>query len=98
MRQLRVTLAVIGLAASSHALAQEIAMSCMVQDTTPKNAQHTWELSFDPANQLAYIADKVATAAITTTRITFRVDLGTGVPFSFDIDRASGAIRVTGSA
>jgi hypothetical protein len=26
------------------------------------------------------------------------VDLGTGVPFSFSIDRASGIIRVTGSA
>jgi hypothetical protein len=90
--------AVIGIAACSHVFAEEIAMSCAVQDTTPKHAQRTWELSYDPANQLVYIAQTVATAAITAARITFRVDLGTGVPFSFDIDRASGAIRVTGSA
>jgi hypothetical protein len=98
MRLSKVMVAVVGLAAGSHAVADEIAMSCAVQDTTPKHAQRTWELSFDPANQLVYIAKTVATAAITAGRITFRVDLGTGVPFSFDIDRASGAIRVTGSA
>ena len=98
MRPSRMMLAVIGLAAGPHAFAEEIAMSCAVQDTTPKHAQRTWELSFDPANQLVYIVKTVATAAITAARITFRVDLGTGVPFSFDIDRASGAIRVSGSS
>jgi hypothetical protein len=84
--------------AISPATAQEVSMSCEVQDTTVNHARRTWELSFDPANQLAYIANTVATAAITTATINFRVDLGTGVPFTFFIDRSSGAIRVTGSA
>jgi hypothetical protein len=84
--------------AASPANAQEVAMSCAVQDTTVNHARRTWELSFDQANQLVYIAKTVATAAITQATINFRVDLGTGVPFTFSIDRMSGAIRVTGSA
>jgi hypothetical protein len=84
--------------AVSQAKAEEVAMSCAVQDTTVNHARRTWDLSFDQANQLVYIAKTVATAAITQATITFRVDLGTGVPFTFFIDRASGAIRVTESA
>jgi hypothetical protein len=86
------------LIAVSPAIAQEVSMSCDVQDTTVNHARRTWQLSFDQANQLAYIANTVATAAITQATINFRVDLGTGVPFTFFIDRASGAIRVSGSA
>ena len=84
--------------AMSQANAEEVAMTCAVQDTTPNHARHTWELSFDQANQLVNIANTVAAAAITQAAITFRVDLGTGVPFSFAIDRVSGAIRVSGTA
>ena len=84
--------------AVSPAIAQEVLMSCAVQDTTVNHARRTWEISFDQANQLVYIAKTVATAAITQASINFRVDLGTGVPFTFFIDRANGAIRVTGSA
>lgn len=84
--------------AVSRAHAEEVAMSCAVQDTTPNHARRTWDLTFDQANQLVSIANTVATAAITQAAITFRVDLGTGVPFSFAIDRLSGAIRVSGTA
>jgi len=83
--------------AVSQANAEEVAMSCAVQDTTPNHARRSWDLSFDQANQLVFIANKVATAAITPASITFRVDLGAGVPFSFEIDRLSGAIRVSGT-
>jgi hypothetical protein len=81
-----------------HADAGEVAMSCIVQDTTPKHAQRTFDLSFDQANQLVYISQSVATAAITQSTITFRVDLASGVPFSFAIDRLTGVIHVTGTA
>jgi hypothetical protein len=87
-----------GLSVALHALAAEVAMSCDVQDASANHARRTWQLSFDQANQLVYIAKTVATAAITPATITFRVDLGTGVPFSFVIDRASGSIRVTAGA
>jgi hypothetical protein len=83
---------------ASHASAGEVAMSCVVQDTTPKHAQRTFELSFDQANQLVYISKSMATAAITPSTISFRVDLASGVPFSFAIDRLTGVIRVTGTA
>jgi hypothetical protein len=98
---MRVSLGIVVVAsfiAVSSAQAQEVAMSCAVQDTTVNHARRTWELSFDQANQLVYIAKTVATAAITEAMINFRVDLGTGVPFTFVIDRASGAIRVSGSS
>jgi hypothetical protein len=83
---------------ASHALAAEVAMSCNVQDTTPKHAPRTFDLSFDQSDQLVYISKTVAPASITQAVISFRVDLGTGVPFSFTIDRMSGVIRVTGTA
>ena len=87
-----------GFIAASQASAEEVPMSCAVQDTTSNHAHRTWDLSFDQANQLVNIANTTATAAITQTAITFRVDLGTGVPFTFFIDRVSGAIRVSGTA
>jgi hypothetical protein len=98
MRALLGVLLVIGLTAAPQANAEEVAMSCDVQDTSVNHVRRTWQLSFDQTNQLAYIAKTVATAAITAATISFRVDLGTGVPFSFVIDRASGSIRVTGGA
>jgi hypothetical protein len=55
-------------------------------------------LTFDQTNQLVYIANTSSTAAIDDSKITFRVDLGNGVPLSFAIDRSSGFIRVTDSA
>ena len=42
--------------AVSAANAQEVTMTCAVQDTTANHARRTWELSFDQANQLVYIA------------------------------------------
>ena len=63
-----------------------------------RSARRTWELKFDQTNQLVYIAKTMSTAAITDGKITFRVDLGNGVPLSFAIDRPTGLIRVTGSA
>lgn len=84
--------------AASHASAGEVVMSCTVEESGPSHARRVWELRFDQTNQLVYIAKTMSTAAITDTKISFRVDLGTGVPFSFSIDRASGIIRVTGSA
>jgi hypothetical protein len=98
MRALLGAVLVAGLTAGPHAVAEEVAMSCDVQDTSVNHVRRTWQLSFDQTNQLVYIAKTVATAAITPATITFRVDLGTGVPFSFAIDRASGSIRVTGGA
>jgi hypothetical protein len=73
-------------------------MSCSVEDTTPKHARRTFELSFDQSDQLVYISKTTATAAITPATITFRVDLGTGVPFNFVINRATGAISVSANA
>ena len=78
--------------------AEEVVMSCAVEESGPNHARRTWELKFDQTNQLVYIANTMSTAAITDGKITFRVDLGNGVPLSFAIDRSSGLIRVTGSA
>jgi hypothetical protein len=84
--------------AAPHARAEEIVLSCAVEESGPNHARRMWELSFDQKNQLVYIANTTSTAAITDSKITFRVDLGNGVPLSFAIDRSSGSIRVTGSA
>ena len=83
---------------ASHASADEVVLSCAVEESGPNHARRLWELTFDQKNQLVYLAKTVSTAAITESKITFRVDLGTGVPFSFAIDRMTGFIRVTGSA
>ncbi|HEX3398108.1 MAG TPA: hypothetical protein VHS76_15505 [Steroidobacteraceae bacterium] len=80
-----------------HASAEEVVLSCAVEESGPNHARRIWELRFDQTNQLVYIGKTMSTAAITESNITFRVDLGTGVPFSFAIDRATGLIRVTGS-
>jgi hypothetical protein len=84
--------------AAPHARADEVVMSCAVEESGPNHARRLWELRFDQKNQLAYIQNTMSTAAITDSKITFRVDLGNGVPLSFTIDRATGSIRVTGSA
>ncbi len=78
--------------------AEEVVLSCAVEESGPNHAHRLWELSFDQKNQLVYIAKTMSTAAITDSKITFRVDLGNGVPLSFAIDRASGFIRVTDSS
>jgi hypothetical protein len=91
-------LVVLCLAAASHAIAEEVVLSCLVEQTGTNHARRTWEIAFDMQNQLVTIGSTVSTAAITDANITFRVDLGTGVPFSFAIDRTTGVIRVTGSA
>lgn len=82
----------------AQAIGAEIAMSCSVEDTTPKHARRTFDLSFDQSDQLVYISKTTATAAITPVTVTFRVDLGTGVPFNFVINRATGAISVSANA
>ena len=84
--------------AAPRASADEVVMSCTVEESGPNHARRMWELTFDQKNQLVYIAKTTSTAAITDGKITFRVDLGNGVPLSFAIDRASGSIRVSGSA
>ncbi len=78
--------------------AGEVVLSCAVEETGPNHARRMWELRFDQTNQLVYIAKTMSTAAITDSKITFRVDLGNGVPLSFAIDRSNGSIRVTGSS
>jgi len=78
--------------------AEEVVMSCAVEESGPNHARRLWELKFDQTNQLVYIANTVSTAAITDGKISFRVDLGNGVPLSFVIDRSSGSIRVSGSS
>ena len=84
--------------AAMQASAAEVVLSCTLTETGPNHARRTWDISFDQQNQLAFIGKTVATAAITDATITFRVDLGTGVPFYFAIDRKTGIISVTGSA
>ena len=84
--------------AAPHAGAEEVVMSCAVEESGPNHAHRMWELKFDQKNQLVYIAKTTSTASITDTKITFRVDLGNGVPLSFAIDRTSGLIRVSGTA
>jgi hypothetical protein len=78
--------------------AEEVVLSCAVEESGPNHARRLWELRFDQKNQLVYIAKTMSTAAITDSKITFRVDLGNGVPLSFAIDRSTGLIRVTGSS
>lgn len=78
--------------------AEEVVMSCTVEESGPNHSRRLWELRFDQTNQLVYIANTMSTAAITDNKISFRVDLGNGVPLSFAIDRPSGSIRVTGSS
>jgi hypothetical protein len=78
--------------------ADEVVLSCTVEESGPNHARRTWELTYDQKNQLVHIAKTTSTAAITDSKITFRVDLGNGVPLSFAIDRATGIIRVSGSA
>jgi hypothetical protein len=84
--------------AAPHARAEEVVMSCSVEESGPNHARRNWELKFDQKNQLVYIAKTMSTAAITDGKISFRVDLGNGVPLSFAIDRTTGLIRVTGAA
>ena len=83
---------------AAHARAEDVVMSCAVEESGPNHARRSWELRFDQTNQLVYIANTMSTAAITDGRISFRVDLGNGVPLSFAIDRSTGLIRVTGTA
>jgi hypothetical protein len=78
--------------------AEEVVLSCSVEESGPNHARRVWELTFDQKNQLVYIAKTTSTAAITDSKISFRVDLGNGVPLSFAIDRSTGFIRVTGSS
>jgi hypothetical protein len=84
--------------APARAGADEVVMSCSVEESGPNHAHRSWELRFDQTNQLAYIANTMSTAAITDSKISFRVDLGNGVPLSFAIDRSTGVIRVTGNS
>ena len=84
--------------AAPHASAEEVVMSCAVEESGPNHARRLWELRFDQTNQLVYIANTMSIAAITDSKITFRVDLGNGVPLSFTLDRSTGSIRVTGSS
>jgi hypothetical protein len=81
-----------------HARAAEVVMSCAVEESGPHHARRVWELKFDQTSQLVYIANTSSTAAIDDSKISFRVDLGNGVPLSFAIDRSTGFIRVTDSA
>jgi hypothetical protein len=85
------------LGAAQYANAENVTLSCLVEETGAKHARRSFEIAFDRQNQLVYIGKTVATAAITESSITFRVDLGTGIPFSFAIDRTTGFISVTGS-
>jgi hypothetical protein len=84
--------------AAPHASAEEVVMSCVVEESGPHHARRVWELTFDQTNQMVHIANSSSTAAIDDSKITFRVDLGNGVPLSFAIDRSTGFIRVTDSA
>lgn len=84
--------------AAPHARAEEVVMSCAVEESGPNHARRLWELRIDQKNQLVYIQDHMSIAAITESKITFRVDLGNGVPLSFAVDRSTGSIRVSGSA
>ena len=86
------------LIAAPCASADEVVMSCVVEESGPHHARRVWELTFDQTNQLVHIANTSSTAAIDDSKITFRVDLGNGVPLSFAIDRSTGVIRVTDSA
>jgi hypothetical protein len=84
--------------AAPHASAEEVVMSCAVEESGPNHARRLWELRIDQKNQLIYIQNNMSIASITDSKITFRVDLGNGVPLSFAIDRSTGSIRVTGSS
>jgi hypothetical protein len=84
--------------AAPFASGSEVVMSCTVEESGPHHARRVWELTFDQTNQMVHIANTSSTAAIDDRRITFRVDLGNGVPLNFAIDRSSGSIRVTDSA
>jgi hypothetical protein len=78
--------------------AEEVVMSCAVEESGPNHARRLWELRIDRKNQLVYIQKTMSIAAITDSKISFRVDFGNGVPLSFSIDRPTGFIRVTGAS
>jgi hypothetical protein len=80
-----------------NAFADDVTLSCIVDETAPKHGRLTWEIAFDQRSQLVYMGKNVITAAITDARIEFRVDLGAGIPMSFAIDRTTGSIGVTGT-
>src|SRR6202789_4380114 len=77
--------------AAPHARADEVVMSCAVEESGPNHARRTWELTFDQKNQLVYIAKTTSTAAITDTKITFRVDLANGRSMRFAIEHTCGS-------
>jgi hypothetical protein len=81
--------------ACAQASAEVVVLSCAVEETGANHARRILEITFDQQNQLVYLGKTVSTASITDTRVTFRVDLGAGVPFSFSIDRTNGSISVT---
>jgi hypothetical protein len=83
--------------AFQNAYANDVTLSCIVDETAPKHGRLTWEITVDQHDQLIYIGTNTITAAITDARIEFRVDLESGVPMSFVIDRTTGVIGVTGS-
>ena len=84
--------------AAPGASAAEVVMSCAVEESGPHHARRVWELRFNPTDQMVFIASISSTAAIDDRKISFRVDLGNGVPLSFAIDRSSGSIHVTDGA
>jgi hypothetical protein len=98
MRAVYAAVVVAYLVGAARASAEDTVLSCTVEESGPNHARRMWELTFDQKNQLVYIANTMSTAAITDSKITFRVDLGNGVPLSFAIDRVTGSIRVSGSA
>jgi hypothetical protein len=98
MRAAFVVIVVAYFLAAPHARADVVVLSCAVEESGPNHGRRLWELSFDQKNQLVYVAKTMSTAAITDSKITFRVDLGNGVPLSFAIDRTTWLIRVSGAA
>ena len=95
---MRILVAAACLVIAGQAAADDMVLSCVVTETAVNHARRTFDLTVDRVNQLVYVGKTISTAAITENLITFRVDLGAGVPFSFAIDRATGSIRVSSSA
>jgi hypothetical protein len=76
---------------SAHAA--DMKLVCMLEDSAT-HAQRALEVLFNERAQYVTVNGKTAIADISSSRITFRVELAAGAPLDFAVDRGSGSINI----
>lgn len=71
-------------------------LSCQLDWTDKNHSKEGTEIAFDQQSQKVRVGGHEVPAVISDSRITFQVDLGTGAPLGFAIDRMSGLITIVG--